>query len=54
VKALSINPPLHPLSIVSQSTSYYSAKFIKSPLDIKYAPSIAATAEKAQQDPQRP
>lgn len=54
MKALSINPPLHPSSKVSQSTNYYSDSEINELCLIAFCPSKQAEAEKAQQEPQDP
>jgi len=53
VKALSIKPPSQPWStpLVSQSTNSCSDKEINSPVVSLVIPSVAATAENAQQQP---
>jgi len=57
---LSIIPPLHPLSLLEQSTSYYSDKSktvngVVNPLVFfAHAASRAPIAEKDQHDPQLP
>jgi len=53
LKALSINPPLHPWFPTSpeQSTNYYSLNSTKFPVLMKCIPSKAPVVENAQQDP---
>ena len=55
LKAPSIKPPSHPWStpFVSQSTSSCSDKEINFPEVSAWIPSVAATAENAQQHPTR-
>ena len=54
MKAFDYHPPIHPNEEVSQSTNYYSARESRVPVWMKWAPSMAAVAEKAQHDPHYP
>jgi len=51
-----MRPPLHPAlpPFLEQSTSYYSANDSRVLVLIYHPPSMAATAEKAQQEPHCP
>ena len=54
-RALSGYPPSHPFEyVLSQSTNYYGERLSETFLVTLQNPSMAAAAEKAQQDPQLP